>query len=124
MSPKDTTTPPMDKPSATQFLNFGQERAETAMNLQKELMQAYEQASRAWLERVQTELSLWTDLASKLTATRSLPDAIEAYTKTVSRQIQMTAEDGKRLLDNAQQVTDKITKALGNDWPRQGRPRH
>ena len=59
-------------------------------------------------------MQLWSELATKLTAMRSVPEAIEAYTKWVSEQIQMTAEDGKRLLDDYRRITEKVTKSLGN----------
>ena len=98
------------------FFNIGQERAEAAVALQKELLEAYKQASRAWLARVQSEVALWSELATKLTATRYVPEALEAYTKCVSKRMQMTAEDGQRLFSDCQQITQKITKSLSNGW--------
>lgn len=95
------------------FLNVGQERAEAAVKLQKELLEAYEQASRAWLARVQSEVQLWSELATKLITTASVPEAVEAYSKCVSQQMQMTVEDGKRVLEDCQQITKKISKSLG-----------
>jgi hypothetical protein len=85
--------------------------------LQKELLEAYEQASRAWVARVQSEVALWSELATKLTATRPIPEALEAYTKCVSQRMQMTAEDGQRVFKDCQQITQKITKSLTNRWP-------
>jgi uncharacterized protein (DUF885 family) len=112
-----TSTVSASKADPMPFFNVGQERAEAAVTLQKELLEAYEQASRAWLARVQSEVQLWSDLAAKLTAARSVPEAMEAYTKCVSQQMQMTAEDGKRLLDDCQKITQRIAKSLGNGWP-------
>ena len=98
------------------FSNAGQERAQAAMALQNELFETYAQASRAWLERMQTEIAL-SELGSKLIATRSVPEALGAYTECVSRQMKMTAEDGQHLLDDCQKITQKVTKSLGNGWP-------
>ena len=42
-------------------------------------MELYEQSSRAWLDRVKSEMELWSGLATKLTGTRSVPEAMEAY---------------------------------------------
>lgn len=98
------------------FFNLGQERTEALAALQKELLEAYEQTSRAWLARVQSEVQLWSDFATKLSKTRSLPEAVEAYTKCLTQQMKMTAEDGKRMLEECQQVTQTITKSLGNGW--------
>ena len=108
MPTKETTQP---------FLNWGQERTEAATALQKDLLASYEEASRAWLARVQSEVALWSDLASKLTATRSVPEALETYSKCVSERMKMAADDGRKLADEAQKITQKITKSLGTGWP-------
>jgi len=50
---------------------------------------------------------LWSELATKLTATRSVPEALEAYTKCVSQRMQMTAEHGQRVFKDCQQITQK-----------------
>lgn len=50
--------------------------------------------------------------STKLTATRSVPEAFEAYTKCVTKRMQMTAEDAQRLFNDCQQITQKITKSL------------
>jgi len=93
------------------FINLGQERAEAAAALQKELFEAYEQASRAWLARVQSEVTMtW----QRVGTTRNFSDALQAYTQSVSQQMQLTAEDGKRLLGDCQQITQKISKSLAN----------
>ena len=97
-----------------QFLKPAQEQVDAALALQKELLEAYEQASRDWLARVQSELALWSDLGKKLVSTRSVPEAIEAYGECLSAQMKMTAEDGQHLFNDWQQVTQKVTKSLGN----------
>jgi hypothetical protein len=72
-------------------------RIDALANLQRELLEAYEQASRAWLARVQSEADLWSRLAMKLQATRSVPEAMQAYQGCISQRMQMAAEDGRRL---------------------------
>jgi len=118
MAMKDTAGSQAPKADALPFLNWGQERTEAAMALQKDLLASYEEASRAWLARVQSEVALWSDLASKLTATRTVPEALETYSKCVSERMKMAADDGRKLADEAQKITQKITKSLGNTgWP-------
>jgi hypothetical protein len=69
-----------------------QSRGNTGMvNMQKELLDAYEQASGAWLARVKSEVDLWSELAAKLSATRSMPEALESYQKFVTQRMQMAA---------------------------------
>jgi len=117
MATKDPTVSPTAV-EAQAFLNWGQVRTEAALALQKDLLAAYDEASRTWLARVQSEVALWSDLATKLTQTRSVPEAIETYAQCVSQRMKMAIDDGRLLADEAQQIAEKITKPLGNG----GRP--
>ena len=105
--------------SADSFLAIGQERAKSAIGLQEEVLDAYERASRLWLERVKSELELWSELAAKLTATRSVDDALEVCVRSVALRIQMTVADGQRLFDECREVTERITPLLTNGLPKQ-----
>ena len=78
---------------------------------------AADQSSRAWLARVKTEVDLWSDLAKKLSATQSVPDVVGAYQQCVAQRMQMAAEDGRRLYDDCQKITQTITRSLSNGWP-------
>jgi Phasin protein len=95
-----------------------QEGSEAMVNMQKELLDVYEQASRAWLARVKSEVDLWSDLATKLSATRSMPEALESYQKFVTQRMQMAAEDGRQLVEDCQKITQKMTRSLSSTgWP-------
>jgi hypothetical protein len=100
------------------FLAFGREQTKSAADLQKEVLDAYERASRLWLERVKSELELWSELAAKLAATRSVNDALEACVKSVALQMQMTVTDGQRLFDECREVTQRATRLLTNGFPK------
>ena len=100
-----------------EFINWGQHQTETALSLQKAILDSCEHASRAWMDRVQSEISLWSDLASRLSSTKSVPEALEAYSKCVSQRMQMAADDGRKLAEEAQQLTQKFAKSLGNGRP-------
>ncbi|HEY7230508.1 MAG TPA: phasin family protein [Pseudolabrys sp.] len=98
-------------------VNWGQHQTETALNLQKAILESCEQASRAWIDRVQSEISLWSDFASKLSGTKSIPEAFEMYTKCVSQRMQMAADDGRKLVEEAQQMTQKLAQSMSNGRP-------
>jgi len=118
MASKDTTGSTGSKAGMPpNVLNWGQSQAEAALNLQKAIMESCEQASRGWIDRMQSEISLWSDLANKLSGSKSVPEAFEAYTKCVSQRMQMAAEDGRKLVDEAQQITQKIAQSMGNGKP-------
>jgi hypothetical protein len=97
--------------------NWGQDRTEATLSLQKALLESYELTSRAWLDRMQSEVSLWSDLANKLSGTKTIPEAVEIYTKFGSQRMQMAADDGRRFVDEAQQITRKIARSMGNGLP-------
>jgi hypothetical protein len=101
----------------TRVYDMGKEQTETMLNVQKELLGAYEDASRAWLARVKSEVDLWSGLAAKLTATRSVPEAVAAYQECVAQRMKMAAEDGQRLAEECQKSMNKISRAFSNGWP-------
>jgi predicted phage tail protein len=96
----------------------GEAQAEAALATQKELMQTYEQISRAWQERVQAEAELWTELAAKVSNARSIPDAMEAYQQCVAQRMQMAADDGRRLFEDSQKIMATLTRSFPAGWPR------
>jgi erythromycin esterase-like protein len=98
---------------AVPLMYWGEEQSQAVLAFQKELLASYEEVSRVWLARMQSQYALWSDLASKMTSTRSVPEAFEAYTKCVSESIKMAAEDGQRLAEEAQKTALKMTKSLG-----------
>ena len=112
--------PGSSAPGSTPFFEFGKDQTEAMAGLQKELLEAYEQTSNAWLARVKSEVDLWSELAKKLTATRSPTEAMEAYQKCVAQRMQMAAEDGQRLSEDCQKVMQKITRSLSNGVPKAG----
>ena len=111
-----TTSSTTDQLGTMPFLNTAQ--VEAAVTLQKELLEAYEQASRDWLARVQSEVALWAELGSKMATTRSVPQALQAYSECISQQMKMTAEDAQHLFNDWQQVTQKVTRSWRNGSPR------
>jgi hypothetical protein len=80
--------------SSTPFPKFGNEQTEAMMGVQKELLEACEQASRAWLGRMKAEVDLWSGLAAKLAATHSAPEALGAYQECLVQRMQMAAKIG------------------------------
>jgi hypothetical protein len=112
------TKPDAHKPhESMSFPQFGKDQTETMKNLQQELQGAYEQTSRAWLARMKSEMDLWSELGAKLGATRSIPEALQAYQETMTKRMEMAADDGQRLVTDGQEMAQKITRSLGKGWP-------
>jgi hypothetical protein len=102
---------------AESFLRLGREQTEATFKIQKDVLEAYEEASRAWLARVQSEVDLWSQLATRLAATRSIPEALGAYQESVTQRMQMAAEDGKRLSDDCREIMSRVAGSLSKGWP-------
>ncbi len=73
MASKETVGSQTSKAGSPPFMNWGQEQTDAAMALQKALLESCDQANRTWLARVQSEVSLWSDLANKLSGTTPFP---------------------------------------------------
>src|SRR5262249_853984 len=97
--------------------NLGKDQTEAMLSMQKELLDAYDQSNRAWLARVKSEGDLWSELAKKLSETRSAPEALAAYQQCVPQRMQMPPEDGRRLYDDCQKVRQPITRSRSNGRP-------
>lgn len=105
-----------DLPRSSPF-ELGPERTEAMLDAQKEILGACEEASRAWLARVQSELELWSGLATKLAATRSVPEAAAAYQECAAQRMKMAAEDGQWLAGECQKGMTQVSRALSQGWP-------
>ena len=98
------------------IINWGQHQTEATLNIQKAILESCEQ-SRAWIDRMQSEISLWSDLASKLSKIKSAPEAVETYTKCMFQRMQIAADDGRKFVEETQQLTKKFAQSLGNGRP-------
>ena len=78
---------------------LGQERGEEILNMQRDLLDLYEQAWRVWLTRMKLEGNLWSEFAAKLSATPLGPEALESCRKYMEQRMQMAAEDGRQLFE-------------------------
>ena len=80
------------------FGEMGKKQFEAAVEMQKEFLDTMEEINRAWLTRAQSEVALASELAGKLATSRSIPDAATACQECMSRQMEMLAEDSRRML--------------------------
>ena len=97
---QDTT--PATGPSGTMpFFDIGQERTEAMVALQRELSEICEEVTRAWLARAESEIGLRSEPVAKLTAVRSVPDVLAVCAKSALQPIQMTVDDGRRLINES-----------------------
>ena len=89
---------------------------EVLVDVQRELFETLQETNRHWLERVQSEAALASKLATKLTATRSVSEAMTTCQEWTSRQVEMIAEDSKLLVADTQRFMETGARLLWNDW--------
>ena len=122
MAQKETHTERTEKSSPSnlvpaQFAAMGKERIEAFVKAQTELLDQLQETNRQWFERMHSEANLASELASKLTSVRSIPDAMGACQEWTSRRFEMMAEDGKHLLADYQKLMEMSAHLLSNGGP-------
>ena len=68
------------------------------------------------LTRLKSETELWTGLATKLSETRSVPDAVKLYQECILQRVEMAKADAQRLSDEYGTIMQKINRSLTNGW--------
>jgi len=100
-----------------EFAALGTKRVEEYVNAQAELTKVFEDMSRRWADRVQSEANLASDFVAKVMAARSIPDALTACQEWTQQRLERMAEDGKRVLADAQKVMEAEGRFVSTGWP-------
>lgn len=87
------------------------------LSMQKDLLETYDQMSRAWISRARSELDLWSELATKLAGTRSVPSVMAAYQECATKRMKLAADDGKHLLADSNRFIRTLTRSVSNGLP-------
>ncbi len=111
-----STDPSSSKPSRGDFRETENKTRNAAFQVQSEAFNALQEMSREWMECAKTEVELGLKLSTKLTAARSVPDAIAAYQEWLNEEIGARTEDARRLMSNGQRFVDTSTRFLSNGW--------
>jgi hypothetical protein len=124
MSPKQAhahlTGFPLATLGTTAFAALRKTTVENFINSQTELLSKVEETNRQWLDRMQSEASAVCEFASKLTAARSVPDAMTACKEWSTRYLEMMADDRKHLLADCQMFAETGARLLSKYWSQNG----
>lgn len=104
-------------PIPAEFATMGKRRIEEFVNAQTELLEELQESNRQWFDRMQSEANQASEFASKLTAARSIPDAMTTCQEWANRWLEMMAEDRKHLLSDCQKLTETGARFLWSGWP-------
>ncbi len=94
---------------------MSKKRIENFVDAQRELLNRLQETNRQWLDRMQSEAKVASDFANKMMGARSIPDAMTACQEWANRQLEMTAEDAKRLFADGQKFIEASTRLLSNN---------
>ena len=79
--------------------------------------------NRSWIDGMQSQAKLGSEFVAKLTAARSIPEVATAYKEWASRQMEMAAEDAKRIFADGQKLAETGARLLSNGWRPNGNDR-
>lgn len=102
------------------FAATAQKRMQEFADAQTELVEQCQDANRHWLHHIEAEVNIASDFAIKLTAARSIPEAMTAYQEWGSRRLEMMAEDSRHFLDDAQKFMQAGVRLISNGWQSKG----
>jgi hypothetical protein len=98
-------------------LKAGQAQIEGMLEMQKEVLAAYEQISRGWLDRMKSEGELWCELAKDVSAAKSMPEVMAVFQDCTTKRMQMIAEDARRMMNDGQTMAGAFTRTTAVRWP-------
>jgi hypothetical protein len=91
---------------------MGKTRLDELVAVQAQQLEKLREISRNWFDRMQSEAALAAELATKLTAVRSVPEVATAYQEWVTRHMEIAAEDAKRIFADAQKLAETGAQLL------------
>src|SRR5262245_9332882 len=97
-----------------EFVELGKKRVEVLMELQKDLIDAIQEINQAWIARAKSEANLNSELVTKLSAARSVPETADAYQQVIGKRMELLVEDSRRLLSDSQKFVSLGTRFLSN----------
>ena len=102
-------------PMFPEMAEMGKKRVEDFVGAQSELLNRLQETNRQWFDRMQSEAKIASDCANKVMAARSIPEAMTAWQEWANRQLEMTAEDAKRMFADSQKFMETSTRLLSSE---------
>jgi hypothetical protein len=104
--------PPMFNPA--DFTKFGKEQTEAISEIQKEFSKLIEQANADWMARIELERDLASELTTKLSSAKTLPDAAKAYQEWMARRMETISKDSQKFFADSQKFVSSMNRFLAS----------
>ncbi len=95
-----------------EFAAMGKKRLDELFAAQTQQFEKLQEISQNWFNRMQSETTLASELAIKLTAARSVPEVATAYQEWATRHMERAAEDAKGIFAGAQKLAESGAQLL------------
>ena len=96
---------------------FGIQQADKLKALQNEFTALFEEAKRAYTDRIETEQKLTAELISNLSQAKTVADGAKVYQDWVARHLQLWADDGRRAVSDAQKMFAATSRLMSGQGP-------
>jgi hypothetical protein len=109
-----------DKAAAAANAAFGETGARSVaagLRVQTEMLGLLSEIGQEWFARATSEAELAFKLPNKLTAARSVPDAISAYQEWFGEWMSMRGEDSRRLISDGQRLVETGVRCFAGATP-------
>ena len=94
---------------------------DATLHAHDEFLKTLEEMNREVMSRMAAEVERGVKLSTKLSAARSLPDAVAAYQEWMSEETNARSEDARRFMANSQKFMTTSTRLLSNGWSGAGK---
>ena len=101
--------------ASPEFVTGQRARVEELVAIQTQQMERLREIGGSWLARMQSEVTLASELSARLAAARTLPDVTSAYQEWIVRHMEAAAEDSKRVMAAAQTLADTEPSCFPGD---------
>lgn len=102
------------KPAMLNFFYVGEEQIHTIMGTQKELFEAMQDWHRDFLERINSEASIATEMGSKLMAARTFSESSDACREWFRREMELLGKDQQHFLETSKKFALVSSQLLPN----------
>jgi hypothetical protein len=105
----EKSSPAMQKAASG---DVGARNITAGLRLQKEMLGLLSDMGQDWFARATAEAELGLRLTNRLTAARSVPDAVTAYQEWLGEWMNRCSEDSQRLLSDGQKMVVAGTRCF------------
>lgn len=111
---EETWEMPFVKFVPAEVAEFSKKRLEALVEMQKELLETIGAMNQAWFERAKSEAELASELVSKLSDARSMPETANVCQECMGKKMDLLVDDGRRLFADSQKFIDIGARFLRN----------